>query len=231
MIRAWMHRFSSLLSQARGRARVRMVRTHPRVARLAGVFARPVFGSRSTIARPVHLLGRTAGSEVLMTKRTIVVSDLRTKRRAETGRHAWVRVAACRVPASKAESGWWGRAVFGVSESPVGYYRFLNAQYQAIRNYHARPYPGRLTLFRARTRPLFRAHEPDLNWAQLAGEGVEIHLVPGCHRNIFNEPFVRHLANALKACFRNTTTQAGRTCNVSELASTASGSTDLSRSK
>jgi hypothetical protein len=47
-----------------------------------------------------------------MTKRTIVVSDLRTKRRAETGRHAWVRIAARPVPASKADeakTGWWGR--------------------------------------------------------------------------------------------------------------------------
>jgi hypothetical protein len=47
-----------------------------------------------------------------MTKHTIVVSDLRAKRRAKTGRHAWVRVVACRVPASKANEatgGWWGR--------------------------------------------------------------------------------------------------------------------------
>jgi hypothetical protein len=68
--------------------------------------------SNSTIARPVHQLARTAGPEVLMTKRTIVVSDLRTKRRAETGRHAWVRIAACHVPpstADEAKSGWWGR--------------------------------------------------------------------------------------------------------------------------
>jgi hypothetical protein len=44
-----------------------------------------------------------------MTKHKIVLSDVRAKRRAKTGRHAWVRVA-CPVPASaKVRSGWWGR--------------------------------------------------------------------------------------------------------------------------
>src|SRR5262249_18637573 len=39
---------------------------------------------------------------------------------------------------------------------PAHFRRLMATHYEALRNYTPRPYPGRVTLFRARTRPLFR---------------------------------------------------------------------------
>jgi hypothetical protein len=38
-----------------------------------------------------------------------------------------------------------------------------------------------------------------MSWAELAGGGVHVQTVPGCHSNLFVEPFVHALAQALQA--------------------------------
>ena len=79
---------------------------------------------------------------------------------------------------------------------------------QAGRRYTPKPYPGRITLFRAtevdseKVSPEVYAmlQEPTLGWSKVAG-GVEIHMVPGSnHRNITREPYVRSLVEQLKGC-------------------------------
>jgi amino acid adenylation domain-containing protein len=64
--------------------------------------------------------------------------------------------------------------------------------------YKPRVYSGKVALFRARTRPLFRLWEPDLGWSKFAKGGVEIHTVRGSHSNILREPNVRLLAAAVR---------------------------------
>jgi thioesterase domain-containing protein len=64
--------------------------------------------------------------------------------------------------------------------------------------YEPRVYSGRVALFRARTRPLFRLWDPDLGWGKFAKGGVEVHTVRGSHSNILREPNVRLLANAVR---------------------------------
>jgi hypothetical protein len=54
-----------------------------------------------------------------------------------------------------------------------------------------------VTLFRARTRPLFRHHGRDLGWKALAGGGLDIVTIPGNHETILQEPNVRILADCL----------------------------------
>jgi thioesterase domain-containing protein/acyl carrier protein len=81
---------------------------------------------------------------------------------------------------------------------PAHFRRLMAIHYQALRDYAPRPYPGRVTLFRARTRPLFRLYGRDLGWAALAGGGLDVISVPGNHESILKEPHVRTIAVALK---------------------------------
>jgi thioesterase domain-containing protein/acyl carrier protein len=81
---------------------------------------------------------------------------------------------------------------------PAHFRRLMATHYQALRDYTPRPYPGRVTLFRARTRPLFRLYGRDLGWAALAGGGLDVISIPGNHESILKEPHVRTLASALK---------------------------------
>ena len=78
--------------------------------------------------------------------------------------------------------------------------KVAQAQYRALRNYKMRPYPSRVTLFRARMQPFFSSHKPDKGWASLAAGGLEIRSVPGNHLAMLQEPHVRILAEQLRAC-------------------------------
>jgi thioesterase domain-containing protein/acyl carrier protein len=94
---------------------------------------------------------------------------------------------------------------------PARFRRVMATHYQALRDYSPRPYPGRVTLFRARTRPLFRLYGRDLGWAALAGGGLDIISIPGNHESILKEPHVRALAAALKDRLRAAATSYGPT--------------------
>jgi amino acid adenylation domain-containing protein len=78
--------------------------------------------------------------------------------------------------------------------------KVAQAQYRAFREYKPRPYPGRLTLFRARMQPLFSSHAPDSGWEWLAAGGLEIRVVPGNHLGMLQEPHVQVLAQQLRDC-------------------------------
>jgi thioesterase domain-containing protein len=78
----------------------------------------------------------------------------------------------------------------------------LRTHTDAWRNYTARPYSGRITLFRAMEQPGDRSHERDLGWGPLAAGGVDVYDVPGDHLSMIHEPHVRTLAEQLAACLR-----------------------------
>ena len=73
----------------------------------------------------------------------------------------------------------------------------LAAHYRAVKDYWANAYDGPITLFRARVQPLFGSHAPDLGWSAIAADGVTIHIVPGNHDTLLDEPFVKALAERL----------------------------------
>ena len=77
-----------------------------------------------------------------------------------------------------------------------------DSHYGAYKEYVPQSYPGRITLFRARIQPLFGAHLPDLGWGELAGQGVEVHEIPGDHRTFVQDPHVQVLAGRLAAVLR-----------------------------
>jgi thioesterase domain-containing protein len=61
-------------------------------------------------------------------------------------------------------------------------------------------YCGRITVLRARTRPLFHSFELDLGWGRIAAEGVDVRVVPGHHTSLLTEPYCSVLARELTTC-------------------------------
>jgi aspartate racemase len=78
----------------------------------------------------------------------------------------------------------------------------LEAHVQATRDYVYQVYSGRAILFRALEQPEdeFRVIDPQLGWGSLIAGGLEIQEVTGDHFTMFSEPYVRVLAEKLKAC-------------------------------
>jgi acyl-coenzyme A synthetase/AMP-(fatty) acid ligase/thioesterase domain-containing protein len=89
---------------------------------------------------------------------------------------------------------------FNFSRLPSRYVQLFQTNFRAVRTYVPRPYPGRLTLFRAHGQPLAPGawHEYDMGWGSLPAGGVEVHHVPGNHDRILMEPHVQTLASQLR---------------------------------
>ncbi|MAE63008.1 MAG: hypothetical protein CMJ18_01945 [Phycisphaeraceae bacterium] len=77
---------------------------------------------------------------------------------------------------------------------------FLAAHLKAVRAYEPRPFDGRITIFRARTLPLFRPDPPERRWKSVARGGLDVHVTRGSHEGMFWEPWVRTLAGKLAEC-------------------------------
>ena len=90
------------------------------------------------------------------------------------------------------------RDVLGIPWVPKEWVAFLEQLFASHKAYKPRVYTGKVALFKARTRPLFRLWEPDLGWSKLAKGGVEVHTVRGSHSNMLREPNVRLLAKAIR---------------------------------
>ena len=98
--------------------------------------------------------------------------------------------------AKPAESRLDFQAMFGVTTLSDHRKRFLQMHYDALRNYRPQPYAGRVTVFRARTRPLFQTNLPEARWRHIAQQ-VVTHVIPGSHEGMFRRPHVERIARAL----------------------------------
>jgi oxalate---CoA ligase len=79
-----------------------------------------------------------------------------------------------------------------------------NANHRAAERYVPRPYPDRITLFRANTQHQavgVDTDEPTLGWGGLSESGVKVHSIPGAHDSIFHEPHVNVLVEKLGTYF------------------------------
>ena len=90
----------------------------------------------------------------------------------------------------------------------------LRYHLELLQEYVPGAYSGPLTLYRARTQPLFQFSAFDLGWGKIARQGVEIINIPGNHRSVTVEPNIVLLVKALCAslmrvdqCGDNTGTQ------------------------
>jgi thioesterase domain-containing protein len=79
------------------------------------------------------------------------------------------------------------------------------AGYLANRQYVAKPYGGKVTLFRAGLRSAADAGSQDMGWGRLARGGVEIRQVPGDHADMLLRPQVELLAEQLRHCIEKAT--------------------------
>ena len=78
------------------------------------------------------------------------------------------------------------------------------ANQRAMRSYHPRTYPGRVSLFLV-SKPRVRSlPDPRMAWAELASDGAEVYVIPGDHHDLLREPSVQILAQKLDACLHRT---------------------------
>ncbi|HEY0727372.1 MAG TPA: amino acid adenylation domain-containing protein, partial [Pyrinomonadaceae bacterium] len=73
---------------------------------------------------------------------------------------------------------------------------------RALLSYKPQFYPGRITLFRASEQIADLATD----WLTIS-EGVEVHVVPGDHYTLLREPAVQVMAERLKACIEQTSSE------------------------
>jgi thioesterase domain-containing protein len=93
--------------------------------------------------------------------------------------------------------------IFDVNRLPPKYVKMMESNLHALCEYTPKHYPGRLTLFRARTRPLLHSQSEDLGWSEWVTCGVEILSIPGHHASILKEPSVQVLARNLQSAVDN----------------------------
>jgi amino acid adenylation domain-containing protein len=94
---------------------------------------------------------------------------------------------------------WRGRKrlVLLTSRQARRSYRVMQACECARRNYRPQVYPGRITLFRAGSETEIPRHQK--RWAELAGGGLECHVIPGEHQELIKGPRARLLAELISA--------------------------------
>jgi amino acid adenylation domain-containing protein len=78
--------------------------------------------------------------------------------------------------------------------------RVAEANIQAIEHYSPQPCPGKITQFLCSDGPQRSYEDRRLAWSSLAPNGLEIHVVPGNHLTMVEEPNVRVLARQLQSC-------------------------------
>jgi thioesterase domain-containing protein len=93
--------------------------------------------------------------------------------------------------------------LFDVSRLPPNFVHMMESNLRAFREYTPKHYSGRLTLFRASTRPLLHSQSADLGWSEWVAGGVEILSIPGHHAGILKEPSVQVLARHLQSVVDN----------------------------
>jgi thioesterase domain-containing protein len=95
--------------------------------------------------------------------------------------------------------------IFELSVYPKDYVQAMEYHLELLRGYQPSSYSGPLTLYRARTQPLFGLEKADLGWGTIVGKSIEIVRVPGNHETIIREPHVRFLAMAMRASIEKIT--------------------------
>jgi thioesterase domain-containing protein/NRPS condensation-like uncharacterized protein len=69
----------------------------------------------------------------------------------------------------------------------------------AARNYKMKPFPGKLTLFRA-SKQAEAGVPSDNGWGHIFREGIEVHEIPGDHWQVLSEPGIDVLAKSIRDC-------------------------------
>jgi amino acid adenylation domain-containing protein len=101
--------------------------------------------------------------------------------------------------------GWQPRA----TRLPNVMHAVARSNRRALRRYVPQPFEGSLTVFRATERRSARPRDPLLGWGPFACGGIEVHNVPGTHRQMVFEPHARILAERLARCLESAWSREG----------------------
>ena len=107
-----------------------------------------------------------------------------------------------KLPALKSEQTLHGSAVQNLLEKSQhlnNQMNFIRALYNAMRLYVAKPYPGRVLVYEAKTQPLDHLLQVAAAWKSIA-KSVEVVQLQGNHNSIFREPAIRIVASHI--CIR-----------------------------
>jgi len=84
-----------------------------------------------------------------------------------------------------------------LAAQPKDRHNLWGSHIRAYLEYRAQPIRGHLVLFRTKCHPLVCSFDEACGWRELAGGGVSVHVVPGAHESILDEPHVEALAAEL----------------------------------
>jgi aspartate racemase len=111
----------------------------------------------------------------------------------------WARETLRRF-ASRREKSTSSRAVKQIAKISMG----------AARKYRPQLYPNKLTLFMCSDAPMRAYEDRRLAWDEVAQGGLEVHIVPGDHATMEQEPNVQVLARHFQKCFDRAEREASR---------------------
>ena len=86
---------------------------------------------------------------------------------------------------------------FGIKKSKDHRRKVLGCLFESFNDYKPKNYCGRVTLFRAATRPLYRHLSPDLGWSGIATH-VDVHPVPGDHETILRSASIERISKVIR---------------------------------
>jgi thioesterase domain-containing protein/acyl carrier protein len=86
---------------------------------------------------------------------------------------------------------------FGTKKSHDYRRKVLGCIFQSFNDYEPKNYRGKVTLFRAVTRPLFHHLSPDLGWSKIAAH-VDVHRVPGDHETILRSEQIERISRIIR---------------------------------
>ena len=101
--------------------------------------------------------------------------------------------------------------VIDLSQYSADQRRVWHTHLQAQDQYHAPPYPGRLTLFRSPLHILYCSYDRAYGWQEVAQGGVDVRIIPGAHETIMEEPGVQALAAEFRAALNEAHSETGLT--------------------
>ncbi|KAF3884862.1 MULTISPECIES: amino acid adenylation domain-containing protein [Nostocales] len=85
----------------------------------------------------------------------------------------------------------------------------MDANVQAVKNYTFKKYLGQMTLLRTsdkhrdKEKGVGMQYDPQFGWGDVVTGEIDVHLVPGSHLTLFEEPHVKVLAEKLKHCLES----------------------------
>jgi thioesterase domain-containing protein len=110
---------------------------------------------------------------------------------------------------------WWARLEELFWPSAIR--NVKRAGHWAARDYRAKPYPGKVTIFRATQQPRYIVEDRTLGWSGLVQGAITVYDTPGHHGAIVRDPRARVLAHQLQEAINQTAPAPPVTTSVKQL--------------